>query len=171
MSFKLDIELGNDAMQSAAHVAAALRKVADAVESRGLIPTPQGIHDENGNRVGSWHAGDPLVPSALHPRVEVYDYHIEVLGTWGRARKERRDTFLVLRVPRDADKAIEDCVALAEAKIAALGPKAGLCWKLVKSPVTLERAGDERPDDVIEHHTLASGKLIAQGIVSQNGRI
>jgi hypothetical protein len=52
--FSLEIELGNDSMQSGPDVAAALRKVADRIENdleaRGII------RDENGNTVGRFGA-------------------------------------------------------------------------------------------------------------------
>ena len=46
--------MGNEAMQTAEEVAAALRKVADRIENgarSGLVM------DENGNSVGSWSVG------------------------------------------------------------------------------------------------------------------
>ena len=48
---KIEIRLGNEAMQSGADVAAALRALADRLERDGL-QCLQTIKDENGNRVG-----------------------------------------------------------------------------------------------------------------------
>lgn len=55
--FKLNIQLGNDAMQSCADVARALRTAADRVESSAnAAPARVGavIRDDNGNTVGAW---------------------------------------------------------------------------------------------------------------------
>jgi hypothetical protein len=50
-TFKLEIELGNDDMQTSDHIAEALRNVADQLD-RGA---PGGrIVDENGNTVGRY---------------------------------------------------------------------------------------------------------------------
>ena len=51
-TFRLGIELGNDAMQTPEDVADALRDIADRIERGDL--TGGGIRDENGNTVGSW---------------------------------------------------------------------------------------------------------------------
>jgi hypothetical protein len=57
--FELKIELGNDAMQTGADVARALRKLAEHMEDTDLetpIDRPDSGHvrDTNGNRVGIW---------------------------------------------------------------------------------------------------------------------
>lgn len=55
--FTLTIELGNDAMQAGPDVAAALRAVADRIESDLLAASDEGrgtIRDANGNTVGRW---------------------------------------------------------------------------------------------------------------------
>lgn len=59
LKFKLEIELGNDAMQDQHDVAKALRGVADRLNrfiSTNWSPYSASgkIHDENGNSVGSW---------------------------------------------------------------------------------------------------------------------
>lgn len=58
MKFKLEIELGNDAMLTGEDVARALRKVADVVEScTPYVVKAEGpgtIRDENGHKVGTW---------------------------------------------------------------------------------------------------------------------
>lgn len=69
MKFVLEIELGNDAMQTANDIARALHNAAGTIGSEGLvfgdgqdeipfdyIPKPQTvvIRDDNGNAVGSW---------------------------------------------------------------------------------------------------------------------
>lgn len=56
----LRIELGNDAMQSSADVATALRKVAERLEEKGYLEDEEvssltrGIMDHNGRTVGEW---------------------------------------------------------------------------------------------------------------------
>lgn len=56
----LRIELGNDAMQTSADVATALRKVADRLEEKGYLEDEEvssltrGIMDLNGRTVGEW---------------------------------------------------------------------------------------------------------------------
>ena len=62
MKFKLEIELGNDAMRTARHVNAALRKVAASIlcheddDEEGLEGKVISgvILDENGRKVGRW---------------------------------------------------------------------------------------------------------------------
>ena len=60
MKFKLEIELGNDAMQTGEDIAAALHHVAGAIDTigdmRGADPYDKSgvIRDLNGNRVGQW---------------------------------------------------------------------------------------------------------------------
>jgi hypothetical protein len=51
-TFRLYIELGNDAMQGPSDLAEALRDIADKVEVRAEYP--QKIMDVNGNTVGEW---------------------------------------------------------------------------------------------------------------------
>ena len=62
MRFILSIELGNDAMQTARDIAAALRQVAgnlgnapraDMTDDTHVISGR--VYDDNGNRVGGWH--------------------------------------------------------------------------------------------------------------------
>lgn len=50
--FKLEIELGNDAMQDREDVASALRKAAEKIEQTSAALGR--IIDENGNTVGTW---------------------------------------------------------------------------------------------------------------------
>lgn len=52
-TFVLRIELGNDAMQTPADIAAALRKLANDLE-RGFSTRYGTLRDVNGNTVGSW---------------------------------------------------------------------------------------------------------------------
>ena len=52
--FVLSIRLGNDAMQSGPDVAAALRKVADRIESD--LEARGKVRDANGNTVGEFEA-------------------------------------------------------------------------------------------------------------------
>jgi len=54
--YKLEIELGNEAMLSGADVADALRAVADRIDvDQPMIEQHNyGISDRNGNRVGTW---------------------------------------------------------------------------------------------------------------------
>jgi len=53
--FNVDIVLGNDAMQTAADVAEALRRLADRLEAYSHDGALLGrIYDTNGNCVGSW---------------------------------------------------------------------------------------------------------------------
>lgn len=59
--FSLTIRLGNDAMQTPADIAAALRDVADRLADgydpvSELGPHEGVIRDVNGNRVGTWEA-------------------------------------------------------------------------------------------------------------------
>lgn len=58
MKFKLEITLGNDAIQTASQVARALRDVATRLERIGNTSDLDGengkVSDENGNRVGGW---------------------------------------------------------------------------------------------------------------------
>lgn len=58
MTFKLQIELGNDAMQTGVDIADALRAHADLLEeynNRQLANTSKhGIRDTNGSTVGFW---------------------------------------------------------------------------------------------------------------------
>jgi Flp pilus assembly protein TadG len=49
--FKLSIELGNDAMQTAEDVANALQDIADELASGA---SDGHIRDDNGNTVGTW---------------------------------------------------------------------------------------------------------------------
>lgn len=59
-TFRLTIELGNDAMQTGGDVADALRKLADQVDTRRGGQFNDGfaeggnVRDDNGNTVGSW---------------------------------------------------------------------------------------------------------------------
>lgn len=57
MRFKLEIDLGNDAMQTGADVAQALGTVQHRIEDL-LIPLRDGlggpVKDGNGNTLGSW---------------------------------------------------------------------------------------------------------------------
>lgn len=57
-TFTLTIELGNDAMQTGADVAEALRRLAHRLEDDDaygeLKPTSQRIKDRNGNTVGQF---------------------------------------------------------------------------------------------------------------------
>lgn len=53
-TFKLEIELGNDAMHGGAGLAYALRMVADHFDRRGWKDYDGRIMDENGNTVGKW---------------------------------------------------------------------------------------------------------------------
>ncbi len=55
-TFTVTIELGNDAMQEAAHAADALRDVAAALYA-GQTDGP--VRDENGNTVGRYHMTHP----------------------------------------------------------------------------------------------------------------
>jgi len=57
VAFMLEIEIGNDAMQSGAEIAAALRSVANEIESiRNPRPTDsRRIRDVNGNLVGGYN--------------------------------------------------------------------------------------------------------------------
>ena len=55
MLFKVEIELGNEAMESGMDVARALRQIAWRLENEPdalRVETP--IMDDNGNRVGYW---------------------------------------------------------------------------------------------------------------------
>lgn len=58
MTFTLDINIGNDAMQSSDDLAAALRRIADQLETYPLdhlfSDGPGRIHDLNGNTVGRY---------------------------------------------------------------------------------------------------------------------
>lgn len=53
-TFRLEISLGNDAMQAGPDVARALRAVADRIEND--LEARGTIRDENGNTVGSFEA-------------------------------------------------------------------------------------------------------------------
>lgn len=68
-TFTLTIDLGNDAMRTAADVADALEAVAARVRADGLQAHAQSIRDANGNRVGSWEHrpwdGEPYLPIGL----------------------------------------------------------------------------------------------------------
>ena len=56
-TFKIEIELGNDAMQTSADIIGALQAWIN--RNDGRMVTTQAIHDANGNRVGSaWIEGD-----------------------------------------------------------------------------------------------------------------
>jgi hypothetical protein len=52
--FVLEIELGNDAMQTGSDIASAIRRVADHVEEMGtaVVAFKETIRDLNGNSVG-----------------------------------------------------------------------------------------------------------------------
>lgn len=54
--FKLNIEMGNDAMQTPRELAEALRELATRVESIEEDETNAGakVLDDNGNEVGAW---------------------------------------------------------------------------------------------------------------------
>lgn len=57
MDFALRIEIGNDAMCTTEHLVAALRGVANRLETKGTIeelPRDGTVKDENGNSVGGW---------------------------------------------------------------------------------------------------------------------
>lgn len=58
MKFTLEIDLGNDAMQTSAHVADALRLLSRKIQlgGRALMDTEDygKIMDDNGNSVGRW---------------------------------------------------------------------------------------------------------------------
>ncbi len=51
-TFRLEIELGNDAMSAGPDVAAALRKIADRIEND--LEARGKIVDDNGNTVGTY---------------------------------------------------------------------------------------------------------------------
>lgn len=54
-NFKLEIALGNEAMQTGSDVAEALRFIAGRVEANDPIRSASGmIQDNNGNRVGTY---------------------------------------------------------------------------------------------------------------------
>ena len=58
MKFTLEIELGNDAMQSPYDVAKALQVIAEDLRRNGFADEGTGvIRDANGNRVGTWGGG------------------------------------------------------------------------------------------------------------------
>jgi hypothetical protein len=57
--FKLEIELGNDAMQDQTDIATSLKKIASDLMCKRffgeeVVPEKQNIFDRNGNRVGFW---------------------------------------------------------------------------------------------------------------------
>jgi len=60
MEFTLEIELGNEAMQTRGDVAAALKRVATALTHYGAAPIkptdagPIAVRDLNGNTIGKW---------------------------------------------------------------------------------------------------------------------
>ena len=58
-SFTVELELGNEAMESANDIATALRAIADQVEqhnSQVLRPMhSRSVMDSNGNTIGSWN--------------------------------------------------------------------------------------------------------------------
>lgn len=56
MKFTLEIELGNDVMQSPADVARALEDVAKTLTATGLMAIHEegDVRDWNGNTVGEW---------------------------------------------------------------------------------------------------------------------
>ena len=53
-TFRLSIELGNDAMSDGISIARALRDVSDRIEEHGASSGPGRIVDLNGNACGSW---------------------------------------------------------------------------------------------------------------------
>ena len=57
MKFTLEIELGNDAMQTEDDVARALKEVAKNIRNHGFDDATEGIFDLNGNKVGEWRLG------------------------------------------------------------------------------------------------------------------
>lgn len=65
-AFVLRIDLGADAMQAPAHVAGALRQIADDLtHGWGAGAASDGsIRDENGNTVGRWAAEWPELDAA-----------------------------------------------------------------------------------------------------------
>lgn len=54
--FKLEIELGNDTMQTRSDVARALEQVIATLRETEI--TGGVVHDTNGNSTGSWRLGD-----------------------------------------------------------------------------------------------------------------
>ena len=54
LTFKVEIKLGNDFMQTPFHIADALKGVADQLQ-RGLSPTGGQIRDVCGNSVGEFY--------------------------------------------------------------------------------------------------------------------
>jgi len=57
-SFKLELQLGNDAMNGVCDIVRALRGVADRLQSNQYPldeSITRGIRDENGNHVGAWN--------------------------------------------------------------------------------------------------------------------
>ena len=60
MKFKLEIELGNDAMQTYADIAGAVRLIfSDFARREEEATDDEGrIYDANGNNVGSWEVVD-----------------------------------------------------------------------------------------------------------------
>ena len=71
--FSATIRLGDDAMLTAADVAAALRKIADRLESEGTTGTFQTILDANGSDVGRWKLGHAEA-------INVYGHRVWVVG-------------------------------------------------------------------------------------------
>lgn len=68
-TFRVEITLGNEAMSEPAHLAAALRQMADQIEISGMKTMPPrdifeegNVHDANGTRVGSYGVYGPPTP-------------------------------------------------------------------------------------------------------------
>jgi len=55
MKFALEIEMGNEAMRTRAHLATALREAAKQVAVDGRAGSDGIIRDINGNTVGYWN--------------------------------------------------------------------------------------------------------------------
>jgi hypothetical protein len=88
MKFKLEIELGNDAMQYANDVAGALENVARSLRSHDLTTFDEldpfdrkgTIRDENGNKVGKWEATESMTQETADFFNQKHAYGVVVNG-------------------------------------------------------------------------------------------
>lgn len=81
MKFKLEIELGNDAMQSNVDIETALQAVARNYHKAGLAKPDTGrIFDGNGNAVGKWEVLEGMTQETADFFNQKHAYGIVVNG-------------------------------------------------------------------------------------------
>jgi hypothetical protein len=135
--FKLEIELGNDAMSEPDHIAAALAAVTDRILWQGIGGAATGIRDDNGDNVGSYAyvPADRARPTR-QPRRGDYrserDY-IDAVTSWHHAERGRAEGYGEPRVPATRGRTARTMASIDEAE--------ALVLRLTTAGFSAERRG------------------------------